>query len=716
MIEHLLQRLTVSRRIIITYLFMVLCIGVMLGILYATYSFLIDEIRGIADSNLHQQILNIAKERLQILVAFSLILLGWGFVLVLLVIRSITKQIDEARERVEKIRTGRLNVNQPVDQLDEFGVLSVSINHLAGQIAKDKENQVHTDEARLDILKEHALQLQVVSDITREAVASKDSAILVERCAHIIQERFSFYHVGIYLLDDERRFLVLQAITGLTDVYNTQRGLKIRLGETNVVGNVVGSGEPRIINDVDMDYIFRKDPLLPETRAEAVFPLKAGQEVIGVLEVHCRRKNVFGESLITILRILANELSIAIQNDRLERQLERSIYEANSLYQRYTQEIWSRQAMGKSFSGYEYNLLEVTPITGEIKPQFQLTSEYVERLKNGRAIRIKSGLLVNSKELERELTNPDHSVLLVPMVLYNQLMGVIGLEEDEQDHEWTEDEITIIEAVTTQLALSLENARLLEESQIRSGQLRLLQEVTAVAASHTNLYELLDNVSQKLRASFNLLHCGMFLLEPDGQVLSMVANASAEPFVPGAKLIGTRILLGNISIIEQVIKERNSIVIYDVQKKAIEENDPLLLPWRDFVQTRGANTIIFVPLFLRSEIMGVVTLELADASRHFSESDLKLMDQISLQISSAIDVARSFEQTALRADRERKLGEITSRIRESLDIQTILKTAALEVRQVLDVPEVTVRLASSSDENNMVKGNPVESMGEDARR
>jgi GAF domain-containing protein len=400
----------------------------------------------------------------------------------------------------------------------------------------------------------------------------------------------------------------------------------------------------------------------------------------------------------------------------MKHQLERSNFEANSLYQRYTQEIWSREAMGKSVGGYEYNLLEVKPVTEELGSQLHLPGEVIERLKSGRAVQMKNSLLVNSIDGGKDQSPSDHSVLLVPLVLYNQMVGVIGLEEDQLDHEWTEEEITIIEAVTTQVTLSLDNARLLEESQIRSGQLRLLQEVTAVAASHTNLYELFDNVSQKLRASFNLLHCGMFILEPDGQGMSLVADASAEPFMPGAKLVGTRFPLGEQSIIERVVRERNSLAIYDVQKKASEENSSALSSLRDFVQIRGVETIIFVPILSRGEVMGVATLELADASRRFSEADLLLMDQISLQISSAIDVARSFEQATLRADRERRVGEITSRIRESLDIQTILKTAALEVRQVLGVPEVTVRLASSEDENSKVSQNPIERMGEDASR
>jgi GAF domain-containing protein/HAMP domain-containing protein len=715
MIDRFLCRLPVSWRLIITYLIVIVSIGIMMGGLYITYSALIDWIGRLADLQLQQQMLSLVKGRLQVFVSFGLIVLVGGFVVLLLISRSVTGQINEIRERVENILAGRVDTNQPITRLDEFGLLTVSLNHLAAQIEKDKEDHNHQDEERINILKGHAMQLAVAAETAREAAASKDVSTLVDRCAQLIQERFDFYYVGIYLLDDERRYMVLTAATGSVGGFNLQRGVKSRLGEINVISNVVGSGEPRIINNVDTDYLFRKDPLLPDTRAEAIFPLRLGREVIGILDVHSQIVNVFGDNEITILQILADELSIAIQMNRLEHQLQQSNFEANSLYQRYTQEMWSREAMGKSVGGYEYNLLEVNPVEENFGAELHLPGEVTERLKSGKAIQVKSSLLVNSGELENDQLASDHSVLLVPLLLYNQLVGVIGLEEDKQDREWTDEEISIIEAVTAQVALSLDNARLLEESQTRSGQLRLLQEVTAVAASHTNLFELLDNVSQKLRASFNLLHCGMFLLEPDGQVLSMVANASAEPFMPGAKLVGTRIMLDENSIIKQVVKERTSLVIYEVRKKAVEENGTALLSLRDFIQIRDAETIIFVPILSRGEVMGVATLELADKARHFSEADLQLMDQISLQISSAIDVANSFEQATLRADRERRVGEITGRIRESLDIQTILKTAALEVRTVLGVPEVTVRLASSVDENGKTRQSTIGIASEDDR-
>ena len=711
MIDRFLRRLPVSWRMLSAYLLVGLSFGLIILGIFLTYNSLIDWIGGLRDLHLEQQLIDLAKGRFQIFLSGGLALLGLGLVLMLFVGRSVIRQVNELREGVDSLRAGRLEVNLPTAGLDEMGLLARSINQLGSQLIKIKADQDRSAEEKSRTLKEHAVQLQTASELAREAATLKDLVTLTDRSVHLIQERFNFYHVGIYLVDDERRFIVLKAATGSAGSFHLQRGVKIRLGEVNVISNVAGSGEPRIINDVEMDYVFRRDPLLPDTRAEAVIPLKSGQEVMGVLDVHSPILNVFDEDDVVILQILADQLSVAIQNARLVQNLQQSVDEANSLYQRYTQTIWSREAMGTRVGGYEYNLLEVMPIDDSARHRRDLPADILERLKSGKATTVKRTLLTPADELQVGNSGSDPTVLLVPLLMYNQMVGVIGLEEDQPDHEWTDEEITVIEAVTNQIALSLDNARLLEESQIRSGQLRLLQEVTAVAASHTNLIELLDNVSQKLRASFNLLHCGMLLLEANGQTLSLVANASAEPFMPGAKLLGAKVLLDGNSIIERVFQERRSSVIYDAQTRAVEGNAPSLAAMQDFIQIRGAETIVFVPLLSRGEVIGVASLELADVSRQFSEADLQLMDQISLQISSAIDVARSFEQATLRAERERRVGEITSRIRETLDIQTILKTAAHEVRQALGVPEVTVRLASTVEGSDGIKNRSTEQIG-----
>ncbi len=101
MIDRSLRRLPVSWRLIITYLLVIVSIGIMMGGLYLTYSALIDWIGRLVDLQLQQQLLNLVKGRLQVFVSFGLMVLVGGLVMLLLVSRSVTRQINEIRERLK---------------------------------------------------------------------------------------------------------------------------------------------------------------------------------------------------------------------------------------------------------------------------------------------------------------------------------------------------------------------------------------------------------------------------------------------------------------------------------------------------------------------------------------------------------------------------------------------------------------------------------------
>jgi len=68
------------------------------------------------------------------------------------------------------------------------------------------------------------------------------------------------------------------------------------------------------------------------------------------------------------------------------------------------------------------------------------------------------------------------------------------------------------------------------------------------------------------------------------------------------------------------------------------------------------------------------------------------------QLGVALDSARLFEETQERAERERLVGDLTSRMRASLDIDTVLQTAAQEIRRALNLEEVEVRLGTEEQE------------------
>jgi GAF domain-containing protein len=109
---------------------------------------------------------------------------------------------------------------------------------------------------------------------------------------------------------------------------------------------------------------------------------------------------------------------------------------------------------------------------------------------------------------------------------------------------------------------------------------------------------------------------------------------------------------------------------------------------------RDSSMLVVAPLISRDEVIGVIGMEVADSTRRFSQNDLQLVDQISLQISAAIDVARGFEEAAQYAEREKLIAGITARMRETLDVETVLQKAVNEIYQKLDLDEVSFTLAA----------------------
>jgi GAF domain-containing protein/HAMP domain-containing protein len=594
-----------------------------------------------------------------------------ALVAVALVERTITRPVNALRDGVEALRSGQLETLIPIQGKDELSWLARVFNLMTAQIAKSYTELEQRVAERTQAVEARALQLQVAAEVARDAASVRNLDSLLYRAVQLIQARFNFYYVSIYLIDDLGKFAVLQAATGEAGRSFIQREHKLRVGEAGIVGYVTGVGAPRIVNDVDADFVYRRDTLLPETRSEMALPLKIGNSVIGALDVQSSELNTFGEDELTALQILVDQLAVAIKNTRLVGELEERLSEINMLYRRYTQESLARVTHGRGELGFHYDLLSVQ--SGQVK----FTPDVMEKLHLGQKVVI-----------HEEIQGVEKSRLLVPLMLYDQMVGVLGFDEDDPEHEWSADELAIIEAVSNQVIMALDNARLLDETQLRTDQLRLLQEITATAVAHTSLRELVADVSQKLRIGLEVERCVIAMMDPGGTAVTRVATASAHELPSEAILPGVKIPIGENDLVRQVMVERKSVARYE------EEGLPLPTSGLDLPSQPTIQSVVLIPLMAREAVIGLIKLDVTDPERRFSEEDLRLFDQLSLQISTAVEVARSIEQTTARAEQERIISEVTARMRETLDVESVLRTAVDEIFRIGGFTDVSIVLGT----------------------
>ena len=106
-------------------------------------------------------------------------------------------------------------------------------------------------------------------------------------------------------------------------------------------------------------------------------------------------------------------------------------------------------------------------------------------------------------------------------------------------------------------------------------------------------------------------------------------------------------------------------------------------------QSLGIRQLLLLPLTVRDELIGTIGLGFTE-EHTWSEEELRLMEQISRQISASLEVTYLFQRALRRAERERLVTEITTRLRASNDPQEILRTAARELQRALRVESAQV--------------------------
>ncbi|MGQ9600889.1 MAG: HAMP domain-containing protein, partial [Anaerolineae bacterium] len=176
--------------------------------------------------------------------------LGWGLLIVIAAVgatvitfRSIANPIEQLREATGRLAAGHLEERVPVEWADEFGQLAKAFNKMAEQIqvsyteleGRVAERTRELQEANWQ-LQRRAMQLEASAEVGRAITSVFDMNELLRKTVKLIQERFGFYHAGIFLLDNTGEWAVLQEATGDAGVQMKAQGHRLRVGETSMVG------------------------------------------------------------------------------------------------------------------------------------------------------------------------------------------------------------------------------------------------------------------------------------------------------------------------------------------------------------------------------------------------------------------------------------------------------------------------------------------------
>lgn len=317
-----------------------------------------------------------------------------------------------------------------------------------------------------------AAQFEAMAQVARAITSVRDLQELLPRIAAVISEKFDFYHVGVFLIDPANEYAVLAAANSEGGKRMIARKHRLRVGQEGIVGYVTSTGEPRIALDVGQDLIYFNNPDLPETHSEMALPLISEGQIVGALDVQSRDTGAFTGEDIQMLSLLADQVSLAIENARLFDETRLALAEAEAISRQFTREAWSRLPVEHNLIGYRYSVAGASPLVERVDLNGPVKSRVQGKQPTGQVV--------------------------VPIELRGETIGTLVVQSPD-GNEMTTDQFDLIKAVAERVALSAENARLFEETTRRAERERMVSDITGKIRSMNDPQAMVQTAIDELR-------------------------------------------------------------------------------------------------------------------------------------------------------------------------------------------------------------------------
>jgi GAF domain-containing protein len=324
---------------------------------------------------------------------------------------------------------------------------SLSQNLLTEQVGLQARVEQRTNE-----IKARMQQILTASEVSQIIVSQHDPDQLLPQIVDLLHDRFELYYVGVFIVDDANN-AVLRAGSGDAGKNMIAAGHYLPVDGTSMIGWAITNNQTRIAQDVGAESVRFNNPYLPETRSELAIPILRQGESLGAISIQSRAVNVFDEDDISIFESIANALAIALENTQLFTQAQNALDEVRSLNRGYMMRAWSELANETGNLSFSYDNYQAN-----------------------------SGVEPN--------------VVEIPLSLRDQTIGSITLEMEDEN--LTTEQRDFIDAITTQTALALENARLINEIQRHATQEQILNDLTSDFSLATNIEDILKTALRQL--------------------------------------------------------------------------------------------------------------------------------------------------------------------------------------------------------------------------
>jgi GAF domain-containing protein len=468
------------------------------------------------------------------------------------------------------------------------------------------------------------------------------------------------------------------------------------------------SRQPLHTRSLSPDTLPVRPPITTTTPGAAgpstlAIPFQAGN-AWNLIQLEQDNKYEWQEDEQSLVRQVADQLGLALQNAQLYQETQKRASELatlNSIVQTVSEQIELKQVLETAyqeirklvsvdafyitFLNEKNGMVEFPLVVDEGKYYTEQPSPLRPESYTGQTIISGKTLqiyhtpeeMAQNKGTSGQLGNPSKrsaSLLFVPLKLGQKTVGCLSTQSYEFSA-YSPDDVELIENITNQISIGIQNARLYEQEQYRRQVADTLGEIARIAGSTLDLGTVGRRLLQQLPNLIHFQAASIQLITEKGarrqigglsisEKRQFDLNAPAEHFL---RPISTDPLMN------EVYTGKKTVFISDTY------NDPR---WERRPETEHVRSWMCSPLIVANQVIGFLILD-ADHPNTYNAETAIMADSVAVQAAAAIQNARLYEQAQARAHREQLLREITSRVRGSTDPDVIMRTAVREIGQAM---------------------------------
>jgi two-component system, NtrC family, response regulator HydG len=226
------------------------------------------------------------------------------------------------------------------------------------------------------------------------------------------------------------------------------------------------------------------------------------------------------------------------------------------------------------------------------------------------------------------------SLLVVPVVLGGDVLGLVGLHTTRAPRRWLDEEVSFLQSIARQIAVGYQYARLYTDQQREARRTNALLEIANTLNSRSDFGEVTSLVLERALALVGADYCALGVLNPTGRCISLAAfKAAPRAATEGVRGLieahGQSIDLTEFPALVELIAEGKTLQVLDTS---------LPLPVRlAFNATLGGRAALVAPVHIGGQTFGLFGLVWSKQRDAFDEHETALVEGIADQIGTALE-------------------------------------------------------------------------------